>query len=94
LLVTENGIATDDDTRRVAYLRGALTGVHAAIDAGIDVRGYYVWSLLDNFEWAAGYRPTFGIVAVNRTSFERTVKPSAQLLGRIARANELVSEES
>jgi beta-glucosidase len=91
LLVTENGIATDDDTWRVAYLRGALPAVHAAIDAGIDVRGYYAWSLLDNFEWAAGYRPTFGIVAVDRTTFERTVKPSARPLGRIARANELVS---
>jgi beta-glucosidase len=90
LLVTENGIATDDDTRRVAYLRGALTAVHGAIEAGIDLRGYYVWSLLDNFEWAAGYRPTFGIVAVNRTTFERTVKPSAEMLGRIARANELI----
>ncbi len=89
LLVTENGIATADDTRRVAYLQGALTAVHAAIDAGIDVRGYYVWSLLDNFEWAAGYRPTFGIVAVNRTTFERTVKPSAEVLGHIARTNEL-----
>ncbi|CAA9378989.1 MAG: GH1 [uncultured Propionibacteriaceae bacterium] len=58
-------------------------------EAGIDVRGYYVWSLLDNFEWAAGYRPTFGIVAVNRTTFEGTVKPSAEMLGHIARTNEL-----
>jgi beta-glucosidase len=91
LLVTENGIATDDDTRRVAYLRGALTKVHAAIEAGIDVRGYYVWSLLDNFEWSSGYRPTFGIVAVDRTTFQRTVKPSATMLGDIARANELRS---
>ncbi len=53
------------------------------------MRGYYVWSLLDNFEWAAGYRPTFGIVAVNRTTFEGTVKPSAEMLGHIARTNEL-----
>ncbi len=92
LVVTENGIATDDDRRRVAYLRGALTAVHAAIEAGIDVRGYYVWSLLDNFEWMMGYRPTFGIVAVDRATFTRTVKPSANFLGGIARANELVAE--
>ena len=92
LLVTENGIAADDDTRRIAYLRGALSAVHAAIEAGLDVRGYYVWSLLDNFEWMMGYRPTFGIVAVDRTTFARTVKPSAGLIGRIARANELVPE--
>ena len=92
LLVTENGIATDDDRRRVAYLRGALAAVHAAIAAGIDVRGYYVWSLLDNFEWMMGYRPTFGIVAVDRATFARTVKPSAGFLGQVARANELVVE--
>jgi beta-glucosidase len=91
LLVTENGIATDDDRRRVAYLQGALTAVHSAIAAGIDVRGYYVWSLLDNFEWMMGYRPTFGIVAVDRNTFTRTVKPSAEFLGGVARANQLVA---
>jgi beta-glucosidase len=92
LLVTENGIATDDDTRRVAYLRGALAAVHSAIEEGIDVRGYYVWSLLDNFEWMMGYRPTFGLVAVDRSTFARTVKPSAEFLGRVAQANELGSD--
>ena len=74
------------------YLRGALAAVHAAIAAGTDVRGYYVWSLLDNFEWMMGYRPTFGIVAVDRATFARTVKPSAGFLGQVARANELVVE--
>jgi beta-glucosidase len=92
LLVTENGIATDDDTRRVAYLRGALAAVHSAIEEDIDVRGYYVWSLLDNFEWMMGYRPTFGLVAVDRSTFARTVKPSAKFLGRVAQANELSPE--
>ena len=51
-----------------------------------------MWSLLDNFEWMMGYRPTFGIVAVDRTTFTRTVKPSAEFLGRVARVNELVAE--
>ncbi len=87
--VTENGVATDDDTRRVEYIRRALAGVQKCLADGIDVRGYFHWSLLDNFEWNAGYRPKFGLVAVDRQTFERTVKPSAHLLGSIARANRL-----
>ncbi|MPQ96581.1 family 1 glycosylhydrolase [Modestobacter sp. I12A-02628] len=89
LLVTENGIATADDERRRAYTEGALRSVHAAVTDGIDVLGYYHWSLLDNFEWVAGYRPTFGLVAVDRSTFTRTVKPSARWLGGVARANAL-----
>ncbi|WP_034271438.1 glycoside hydrolase family 1 protein [Haloechinothrix halophila] len=89
LIVTENGIATADDTRREAYVDSALRAVHAAIEDGIDVRGYFYWSLLDNFEWVGGYRPTFGLVAVDRETFTRVVKPSARWLGSVARANEL-----
>jgi beta-glucosidase len=55
----------------------------------VDVRGYFHWSLLDNFEWAHGYRPTFGLVAVDRTTQARTPKPSARWLGQIARSNRL-----
>ena len=62
-----------------------------AIADGIDVRGYTYWSLLDNFEWAYGYRPRFGLVAVDRTTFERTPKPSAAWLAAVARANALVA---
>jgi len=89
LEVTENGIGTDDDTQRVAYVRTALEGVQACLDEGIQVGGYTYWSLLDNFEWAFGYRPRFGIVAVDRATQRRTVKPSGEWLGRIARANSL-----
>src|SRR5690554_1364976 len=67
ILVTENGIGTDDDAQRVAYLRRALEGVLDCLDDGIDVRGYLCWSLLDNFEWAFGYGPRFGLVEVDRT---------------------------
>ena len=56
---------------------------------GLDVRGYFYWSLLDNFEWSLGYRPTFGLVAVDRETQTRTVKPSARWLGEIARANRI-----
>jgi beta-glucosidase len=87
--VTENGVATDDDTRRVEYIRRALAGVQRCLADGLDVRGYFHWSWLDNFEWNSGYRPKFGLVAVNRQTFERTVKPSARVLGDIARRNAL-----
>lgn len=89
VLVTENGIGTDDDTRRVEYIRRALAGVRRCLDGGIDVRGYTCWSAFDNFEWALGYRPTFGLIAVDRETQERTPKPSAHFLGEVARLNRL-----
>lgn len=78
IIVTENGIGTNDDAQRIRYLREALKGLHNTMEDGIDVRGYFQWSLLDNFEWTLGYRPKFGIVAVDRDTFARTPKPSAQ----------------
>ena len=90
IIVTENGIGTDDDAQRMAYVRTALEGVLACIDDGIDVGGYTYWSLLDNFEWAYGYGPRFGIVDCDRHSFIRAPKESARWLGRVARANALV----
>jgi beta-glucosidase len=89
VLVTENGIGTEDDEARIAYVARALAGVRRCLDDGIDVRGYTYWSLLDNFEWVLGYGPTFGLTAVDRTTFERRPKPSAAWLGRVARANGL-----
>jgi beta-glucosidase len=91
LLVTENGIATADDEERVAYTTEALASVLEAIDSGVHVEGYYHWSLLDNFEWVAGYEPTFGLIAVDRETFERTPKPSLDWLGRVAKANALLN---
>jgi beta-glucosidase len=90
IIVTENGIGTDDDAQRIAYVRTALEGVLACIADGIDVRGYTYWSLLDNFEWAFGYGPRFGIVDCDRHTFDRAPKESARWLGRVARANALV----
>ncbi|GHA91852.1 glycoside hydrolase family 1 protein [Streptomyces termitum] len=84
LVVTENGIATDDDTRRVAYTSGALAGLVDAMADGVDVHGYFHWSALDNYEWGS-YRPTFGLIAVDRTTFARTPKPSASWLGTAGR---------
>ena len=86
LLVTENGIATPDDDRRIAYTEDALRHLRAAVADGIDVRGYLHWSLLDNFEWGH-WEPTFGLIAVDRETFERYPKPSLAWLGRIAQAS-------
>jgi beta-glucosidase len=87
--VTENGIGTDDDPSRIEYVTRALAGVRRCLDDGIDVRGYFYWSLLDNFEWVLGYGPTFGIVGVDRATFQRRPKPSAAWFGGIARSNGL-----
>jgi beta-glucosidase len=89
VLVTENGIATEDDGQRIQFVRRALESVLECLADGVDVRGYTYWSLLDNFEWALGYRPTFGLVAVDRTTQARSPRPSASWLGQIARANAL-----
>ena len=86
VMVTENGIAADDDTRRIEYVRRALEGVASCLGDGLDVRGYIYWSAMDNYEWMFGYRPTFGLIAVDRQTQVRTVKPSARWLGSIARA--------
>jgi beta-glucosidase len=84
LIVTENGIATADDTRRVAFLREALAGVQSCLADGLPVRGYFHWSLLDNFEWQKGFSMTFGLVAVDRATQARTPKPSFTFLGSFA----------
>jgi beta-glucosidase len=85
IYVTENGIATDDDTRRIAFIDQALDGVRACLDEGIPVHSYLYWSLLDNFEWTSGFGKHFGLVAVDLKTFKRTPKPSAQYLGQRAR---------
>ncbi|MHC6229411.1 glycoside hydrolase family 1 protein [Arthrobacter sp. MMS24-T111] len=85
VIVTENGLATEDDTQRVAYLKAAVDGVASCLADGIDVRGYIAWTALDNFEWIFGYGPKFGLIAVDRSSQERTPKDSARWLGNLAR---------
>ena len=86
ILVTENGIATADDQQRISYTTDALKGLFAAMDDGADVHGYLHWSLLDNYEWGH-WEPTFGLIAVDRETFERKPKPSLAWLGGIARRN-------
>ncbi|MGA5473502.1 glycoside hydrolase family 1 protein [Streptomyces arboris] len=88
LIVTENGIATADDTRRADYYAGALSEVASALADGIDIQGYLAWSALDNYEWGS-FKPTFGLIAVDLETFERTARPSAEWLGSLGRTREL-----
>lgn len=83
LLVTENGISTADDTRRCAFIEEAFSGVMEAKRDGIPVRGYCYWSLLDNFEWQAGYGKTFGLIRVDRRTQTRYPKESLKVLGAL-----------
>lgn len=96
IFITENGCALFDsvsadgavhDTRRTAYIQGFVRAVHAAIAQGVDVRGYFHWSLMDNFEWAEGYHPRFGLTYVNFTTHQRTIKDSGHAYAEIIKNN-------
>lgn len=87
IMVTENGLATDDDAQRARFIPPATASVLAARNDGVPVIGYLHWSLLDNFEWFSGYKPKFGLVAVDRTTFERRIKPSAYVLADIVKTD-------
>ena len=78
VVITENGCSYEglDDQDRITYLDGHVRALHRALEAGVDVRGYFVWSLLDNFEWAEGYARRFGLVHVDFATLERTPKAS------------------
>lgn len=89
IVVTEHGVATPDDSIRARLIPAALSELKKAIDDGVPVLGYVHWTLLDNFEWSLGYWPKFGLASVERTTFKRTLKPSARVLGEIARRNSL-----
>ena len=81
LIVTENGVAVSDDSRRVEFIRRALQGVENCLADGIPVKGYCYWSLMDNFEWQKGFAMTFGLIAVDRSTLERHPKESLAFLG-------------
>ncbi|MFJ6574758.1 GH1 family beta-glucosidase [Streptomyces sp. NPDC091368] len=98
LVISENGAAYEDvvgedgsvhDPERAAYVHAHLEAVHRAMADGVDVRGYFLWSLLDNFEWAYGYAKRFGAVRVDYDTLERTPKSSARWYARVARSGEL-----
>jgi beta-glucosidase len=87
ILITEHGLVTDEDAQRAAFIPAALTHLADTMAAGVPVLGYVHWTLMDNFEWIFGYKPHFGLYAVDRQNFKRRAKPSAAVLAAIARAN-------
>lgn len=87
VMVTEHGIATTDDSRRVEFIQRGLRGLHSCIEDGIEVLGYLYWSTFDNYEWTFGYEPKFGVIAVIRETQERQVKESGRVLGVISKNN-------
>jgi len=89
IVVTEHGVGTIEDSIRARLIPAALSELKKAMEDGVPVRGYIHWSLLDNFEWSHGYGPKFGLASVDRTTFQRTLKPSARALGDLARHNAL-----
>jgi beta-glucosidase len=93
IMVSEHGVGlggeNEDDALRSWFITESLAGLKGAIDDGVPVKGYMHWSLLDNFEWIFGYRPRFGLVAVDRKTFERKPKASAAVYGAIAQRNSL-----
>lgn len=101
VLITENGAAFNDtvsadgqvhDPRRLNYIKDHLTQVRQAINDGVDIRGYFVWSLLDNFEWAHGFSKRFGVTHVDYKTLKRTVKDSGKWYSQVARTNTIVNE--
>ena len=85
IMVTENGIATDDDSRRIAFIDQATKGLADCITDGLPVIGYCYWSLMDNFEWQKGFSMRFGLIEVDRTTMKRSPKPSLTELGKVTR---------
>ena len=89
VLITENGICTEDDGLRWDYIREHLVQLHRAIGQGVEVLGYIYWSLLDNFEWDKGFTPRFGLVHVDYQNYKRTIKTSAKKLAEVFKSGEI-----
>ena len=95
IVITENGCAFDDkmvdgeinDIDRIEYYRNYLEECHLAMNTGVDLKGYFAWSFLDNFEWAMGYSKTFGLNHVNYDTFERTPKASSKWFSKVLEDN-------
>ncbi len=90
ILILENGIADEGDLQRKDFIKDHLKYVHQAITEGVDVRGYFHWSLLDNFEWAEGYWPKFGLYQIDRKTFQRTPRDSAFFYRDTCKNNRIV----
>jgi len=87
IYITENGIPDADDKKREGFIKDHLKWVHKAIEEGVDVRGYFYWSLIDNYEWDKGFGPRFGLVEIDYSNFERKIRPSAYAYAKICKNN-------
>ncbi|MBE2205057.1 MAG: glycoside hydrolase family 1 protein [Chthoniobacterales bacterium] len=90
MMITENGIATRDDAKRVWYMRNHLAAIGKAIRAGYDMRGYFAWSLADNYEWHYGYKSLFGLSRMDPKTYDRVLKPSAKKFAEIIKSHPTV----
>lgn len=88
--ITENGLADTKDKKRKDFIKDHLFWVHRAIEEGVDVRGYFHWSLMDNFEWEKGFGPCFGLVEIDYRTLKRKPRPSAHYLAKISKENSLI----
>ena len=89
LYVTENGLADEEDSKRKDFIKEHIRWIHKAVSEGVDVKGYFHWSLLDNFEWERGFAPRFGLIAVDYDTYQRTPRPSAHYYATICKDNAL-----
>ena len=94
MMITENGIATEDDDQRVWYMRNHIAAIGQAIRDGYDVRGYFAWSLADNYEWHYGYKATFGLATMDPKTYDRVLKPSAGKFTGLIKGNPTVKSVS
>ncbi|MCX6738006.1 MAG: glycoside hydrolase family 1 protein [Candidatus Parcubacteria bacterium] len=93
IYITENGLADAQDKNRKWYIGEILKSVHNAIQEGVDIRGYFYWSLMDNFEWTDGYEPRFGLIEVDYKTLERKPRPSAYFYSETCKNNQLIIED-
>lgn len=89
IYITENGIATTNESKRTRYIVSYLKEVYHAIQSGVDVRGYFYWSLLDNFEWEKGFHPRFGLLRVNFNNQKRSIREAARVYSHICKTNSI-----
>ncbi len=92
IYITENGLADKNDTHRKDFIKNHLFFIYNAIKDGVDVKGYFHWSLIDNFEWDKGFDPRFGLIEVDYTNFNRKIRPSAYYYAEISRDNYIINE--
>ncbi|HUW24548.1 MAG TPA: glycoside hydrolase family 1 protein [Patescibacteria group bacterium] len=90
IFITENGVADSKDTRRKDFIQDHLRWLYEAIKEGIDVRGYFYWTLLDNFEWALGFKPKFGLAKTDYSTLRRNFRPSARFYAEVCQNNAIL----